>query len=171
MTNMTNGSNDPVADGIARWHETKRMADEATQLCRAAQDEAMRLRGENDVLKRQKEKDDVELRQLRGLYEEMKAHVGAAGSIVLDLMEKMSAGQYRAPGSRTRVRPLDAVEKTAVAAVADAIEAKPGDGVAEASADTEPRVPRRVERDDAVASLGARFGSDNRPEEWDRGGR
>lgn len=154
---MTNGGSDPVADGIARWHETKKQAEESMRLCRVAEVESHRLRGENDALRLQAERDNAELRQLRGLYEEARALVGAAGSCILNLMEKMQAGQFRAAHSQ-------------LTAVAEAIEAP--EAPAQGDTDRTPRIPRfdrdwRTEEawqaDAETAAIGARFGANNRP--------
>lgn len=176
---MTELADDTQVEGsIRRWHETQRKCDEALRQCRRAEDEATRLRGENDALVRQKIRDEQELKQLRTQLAEIDAHITGAASIFLDLIEKRKAAQYRAPGSRL-LRVHDIADRAGAAAAATVVAsdqpaallaqfASEGKG-APTGEQTEAAVIDEAEH--AVAELGAKLGADNRPPEWDESDR
>jgi glucose-6-phosphate 1-dehydrogenase len=91
---------DPVADGIREWNRVKQSAADATARAERAEQEAGFLRGQLAVLQSQNERNDQELKQLRGQVEEMKMYISEGAAIFADVVQKMKAGAFRRPGSR-----------------------------------------------------------------------
>lgn len=140
VPNETNPADDPVERGLREWQRLKNMALDATARAEKAEADASYHRGQNAVLLEQKKEDTGLIRLLEGQVAELRAHMSALGVMMLDTMEKMKLGSYRAP-STSQVRP---------------------------GLDREPRpaIPRNGDHVDAeTRRIGQRFGADNRPGE------
>lgn len=100
MTNSITKQQDPVEEGIARWHETKVQAKEAVERCRVAEQRAIAAESRCDLLESQKEQDRATIDHLRAELHEINAHLDCFAVMVLDALEKRKIGPYRARGSR-----------------------------------------------------------------------
>jgi hypothetical protein len=119
---MTNeNGDDGVEAGIREWRKTKSQAEEAIEKARVAEQDATFVRGQLDVLERQKKADDAKIKAMEGHVAEMNLLVDTLGSAVLSILEKRKAGMFRRPGS---VR--DGGER--VAAIRNGDNAASGDG-------------------------------------------
>lgn len=115
MTAELNGQGDPVEHGIRQWQQTKLERDEAVDRCRLAEQEAVFIRGQLDVLQHQHDADRERIRVLQEHNAELQAMTTALFESVLGVAEKQKAGHFRRVGSVS-----DGVDRLAAVRAVDA---------------------------------------------------
>jgi len=149
---MTNeNGDDGVEAGIREWRRTKADAEAAIEKARVAEADATFVRGQLEVLEKQKKQDDAKIHLLQGNLQELEILIDTLGSAVLSILEKRKAGMFRAPGS---IR--DGGER--VKAVRDRSSEASGDGDRNAELGAEGQDRAGEERSDPATDLPLRPG-------------
>jgi predicted nuclease with TOPRIM domain len=96
---MTTDDHDPVTTGIKEWQKVKDAAAEALARATQAEKEMEYLRGQNELLNEQKERDNDTIRRLQQQVDEMNLMVNALGAAVVDIVHKGKQGMFRKAGT------------------------------------------------------------------------
>src|SRR5215469_2223306 len=97
---MTNEDGlDQVEAGIREWRKTRADAETAIEKARVAEQDAIFVRGQLEVLTAQKKADDAKIHALQAHVQEMGLLVDTLGGAVLSILEKRKAGTFRRAGS------------------------------------------------------------------------
>lgn len=116
---MNDEDTNAIRDGMLRWEQTRKAANEAIDRCRMAEEKATRFEAQNDLLTSQNRALTEDNARLRTLVEEAKVHLSAFATMVLNGIDKLNLGPYRANGS------IDAADRAGLNAVASALDDQP----------------------------------------------
>jgi len=97
---MTNENGlDQVEAGIREWRKTRADAEAAIAKVHVAEQDAIFVRGQLEILQQQKKSDDAKIHALQAHVQEMELLVDTLGGAVLSILEKRKAGTFRRAGS------------------------------------------------------------------------
>ena len=96
---MTNIEESAITKGITEFEKFKALAGEAIERCKKAESEASYLRGQNEMLEKQKQADDARHRADLSRISELESFVSHILEEYRSAEEKLRVGHFRRPNS------------------------------------------------------------------------